>query len=205
MATIVVPFRSPDGKRRLAPLPAGARATLAHAMLADVLAACSPVGRTIVVTAPEAARARSTAAAAGADVLDDSGRGQAEAVSAALRAVTDSRALVVNAELPCARRADLLALTGLLPAGGLAFVAASDSTTNALALASPRLWEPLYGPGSATRFVHHAEGIGVPWTTASLPGLVDDVDTFADAERLADRVGRHTAAALAALRATAAA
>ncbi|MBD0348320.1 MAG: NTP transferase domain-containing protein [Thermoleophilia bacterium] len=205
MATIVVPFRSPDAKRRLAPLSAEARADLAHAMLADVLAACVPVGRTLVVTAPDGARARAVAAAAGAEVLDDPGRGLADAVAVGLRAVTDGPALVVNADLPCARPADVLALLGLLPPGGLALVEAPDGTTNALALASPRLWEPLYGPGSAARFARHAEGIGVPWMAAPLPDLVDDVDTLADAELLADRLGPHSAAVLAALRAIAAA
>ena len=204
MATIVVPFR-PGGKSRLAPVAGEARARLAHAMLADVLAACVPVGRTLAVTAPDARRARAVAAAAGAEVLDDPGRGQADAVAAGLRAVGDGPVLVINADLPCARPADLLALLGLLPAGGLALVRAADGTSNALALASSRLWEPLYGPGSAARFAHHADTIGVPWTAASLPGLVEDVDTAADAERLADRVGRHTASALAVLRATAAA
>ena len=181
------------------------RTRLAHAMLADVLDACVPVGRTLVVTAPDATRARIRATAAGAEVLDDAGRGQGEAVATGMRAVIDGPALVVNADLPCARPADLLALLGLLPPGGLALVEASDGTTNALALASPGLWEPLYGPGSAARFAQHADGIGVPWTAASLPGLADDVDTLVDAERLADRLGPHTAAALRALRATAAA
>ena len=174
-------------------------------MLADLLAACVPVGRTLVVTDDEAEEVRALAAAAGAELIEDPGRGQSEAVAAGLRAATGGPVLVVNADLACARPADLLALLGLLPDGGLAFVAAEDGTTNALALATPHLFEPLYGRGSAQRFVRHAEGLGVPWTSASLANLADDVDTLADAERLRDRVGAHTAAALADLRAIAAA
>ena len=52
MPTVVVPFRGAEGKSRLARLPLEARAALARAMLADVLAACTAVGRTYVV-APE--------------------------------------------------------------------------------------------------------------------------------------------------------
>ena len=54
MTAIVVPFRGPNGKRRLAPARDEARTALALAMLADVLAACGAVGRTVVVTGDEA-------------------------------------------------------------------------------------------------------------------------------------------------------
>ena len=57
--------------------------------------------------------------------------------------------LVVNADLPCAKARDLLTLLGALPEGGIALVEAADGTTNALALAAPHLFAPLYGPGSA--------------------------------------------------------
>ena len=48
MPTVIVPFRGENAKQRLAPLPDAARAALAKAMLADVLAACESVGRTLV-------------------------------------------------------------------------------------------------------------------------------------------------------------
>jgi 2-phospho-L-lactate guanylyltransferase (CobY/MobA/RfbA family) len=134
-----VPFRGADAKRRLSSLPPAERRSLAHAMLADVLTAAATVGRTILVTPEKAVQARALAELAGAEVVDDPGRGQGEAVLQALRTLDDGPVLVVNADVPCVQPADLLALLGHLPAGGLTLVEASDGTTNALALASPRL------------------------------------------------------------------
>ena len=82
----------------------------------------------------------------------------------------------------------------------MALVEAADGTTNALALASPSLFAPLYGERSAERFLARAERLGVDAAVATIPNLVDDVDTLADLERLVDRLGAHTAAALEALR-----
>jgi 2-phospho-L-lactate guanylyltransferase (CobY/MobA/RfbA family) len=179
MATVVVPFRSADAKRRLAPAPEDVRAALAEAMLADVLAACEPVGPTRLATAESS---------------------QGEAVAEALSDVDDAPTLVVNADLPCARPSDLLTLLGALPEGGLALVEAADGTTNALALSSKHLFAPLYGPASAERFLAHAEQLGVPAAAAEIPNLADDVDTLADLERLEGRLGPATAAALDELR-----
>ncbi|HEU5213860.1 MAG TPA: hypothetical protein VFU10_13900, partial [Gaiellaceae bacterium] len=71
---------------------------------------------------------------------------------------------------------------------------AADGTTNALALSSPRLFEKLYGAGSAARFRRHAEGLDVPWADATLPALAHDVDRVADLEALDGRLGPVTAA-----------
>jgi 2-phospho-L-lactate guanylyltransferase (CobY/MobA/RfbA family) len=150
-------------------------------MLVDVLAACEAVGTTIV---------------AGGD------EGQGEAVVDALREIDERPILVVNADLPCARPRDLLTLLGALPEDGLALVEAADGTTNALALASPQLFAPLYGPGSAERFRVRAAKLGVSAATADIPNLADDVDTLADLERLEGRLGPATAAALDRLRLT---
>jgi 2-phospho-L-lactate guanylyltransferase (CobY/MobA/RfbA family) len=180
MPTVIVPFRQENAKHRLRPLPEDARAVLAEAMLADVLAAAEGAGRRGIV-------------ASEAD--------QGEAVELALRKVESGPILVVNADLPCAQPRDLLALLGALPDGGMALVEAPDGTTNALALAAPHLFAPLYGPGSAGRFRARAERLGVPVVTADIPNLVDDVDTVDDLERLESRVGPHTAVALGELRA----
>jgi 2-phospho-L-lactate guanylyltransferase (CobY/MobA/RfbA family) len=178
MPTVVVPFRGENAKRRLAPLPEPARTALAEAMLEDVLTAARAVGATVVARHG----------------------GQGEAVEAALEGI-DGPVLVVNADLPCARPRDLLALLGALPEGGLALVEAEDGTTNALALAEPQLFAPLYGPRSADRFRDRAERHEIPFAAPRIPNLADDVDTVADLERLEGRLGPQTAATLEGLRA----
>lgn len=193
MATVVVPFRGSDPKRRLAPVAELDRVRIAEAMLADVLAATSGIGRTFVVApgAPDLPE--------GVLHVPDPRRGQGAAVRDALDAAVSAGApapyLVVNADLPCATPRDLLALAGALPDGGLAVIAAVDGTTNALALSREELFEPLYGPGSASRYAALA-----PAAVLDAPNLVDDVDTIADLMRLADRLGPHTRALYDALR-----
>lgn len=199
MASIVVPFRGTDPKRRLDPLDGGKRSLLAEAMLADVLAAARPVGPIVVV-----GDGIPTLPVAGIELVDDPHRGLGAAVRAALDVAVE-RALpapyvVVNADLPCATARDLLALAGAVPEGGLALVAAADGTTNALALADERLFEPVYGPGSAARFAGLAESRAL-----EAPNLRDDVDTLADLARVVDRVGDRTRRVLPVLRLGAAA
>jgi 2-phospho-L-lactate guanylyltransferase (CobY/MobA/RfbA family) len=181
MPTVVVPFRGASAKRRLAPAPEEVRATLAHAMLEDVLTACRAVADGVLVAS--------------------GGGGQGSAVEAALKRVESSPILIVNADLPAVQPRDLLTLLGALPENGLALVSAEDGTTNALALASPHLFAPLYGPGSAERFLERAARLDVPAAVAAIPNIAEDVDTLGDLEALEDRVGPRTAAALEALRA----
>jgi 2-phospho-L-lactate guanylyltransferase (CobY/MobA/RfbA family) len=168
--SIVIPFRGEDAKQRL---PEDLRAELADAMLADVVAAAEEIGSVI---------------------LTDS-RGQGAAVEAALLDVQEAPVLVVNADLPAVTPRDLLALLGSIPPNGIAVAAARDGTTNALGLSSRGLFEPLYGPGSAARFLALA-----PSRLVEIPNLTDDVDTLDDLERLEPRVGPNTRAALASLR-----
>src|SRR5580765_5474780 len=179
MPTVVVPYRGETAKQRLAPAPQEVRTRIAEAMLDDVLEAALAVGE--VVVAGEAG-------------------GQGPAVEVALRTLDAGPVLVVNADLPCVQARDLLTLLGAMPADGLALVRAADGTTNALALASPHLFAPLYGQDSAERFLARAERLGVPAVLAAIPNLADDVDTLDDLERLEDRLGSRTAAALDALR-----
>jgi 2-phospho-L-lactate/phosphoenolpyruvate guanylyltransferase len=190
MPTVVIPFRGTDPKRRLSALPDGDRLRLAEAMLADVLAAAVAVGDVFVV-APGRPKLP-----AGTHHVIDPHRGLGAAVSAGLDAAAAAGApgpyLVVNADVPCAEPRDLLALAGAVPADGLALVAAEDGTTNALAFDDGRLFEPLYGPGSAERF----EALG-PSLRVDAPNLVCDVDTLDDLARLALRVGPMTRAVLA--------
>ena len=193
MPTVVVPFRGREGKSRLAGLPLAVRVSVREAMLADVLAACEPVGATYLVTSAGGLRVSAT-------IVADDGRGQGAAVIAGLEAAKLAGAtapfLVVNADLPCVTARDLLALAGAIPDGGLALVAAADGTTNALALSSPELFAPFYGAGSAARFAALA-----PSRTLEAPNLIDDVDTITDLERLSGRLGPKTRRAVARLRA----
>lgn len=198
MAGIVVPFRGSGGKQRLTGLGEESRRSLVLAMLADVLAAATQVGRTVVVTADE--DARRLAADAGAEVVQDPGGGQGDAVAAAIGLFPADAVLVVNADVPCVVPYDLRALLAATPLGGIALVASEDGRTNALSLPAPHLFEPLYGPRSAERFQRAARDLGLEAVVAAVPNLADDVDTPEDLERVRHRAGPHTQAALAELK-----
>jgi 2-phospho-L-lactate guanylyltransferase len=192
MATVVVPFRGTDPKRRLDPVSETGRRRLAEAMLDDLLTAAFDVGPVFLVSPDPYERS-------GLTHVPDPHRGQGAAVRAGLDAAVAAAApapyLVVNADLPCATARDLLALAGAVPDHGLALVAAADGTTNALAFSDGALFEPCYGPGSAGRFAALA-----PSRTVDAPNLVDDVDTLADLARLAQRLGPRTRSVLESLR-----
>lgn len=173
--TVVVPFRA-GGKSRL---PASIRAEVALAMLSDVLEAASALGSVRLVTAD--ALAGRFADELGADLIDDPGGGQGAAVLAALEGL-QGQCLVVNADLPCATTDALARLAAATPA----HVAASDGTTNALALSDARRFAPLYGPGSAARFA--AAG----FASVAIPELQHDIDTLTDLECLTLPAGPRT-------------
>jgi 2-phospho-L-lactate guanylyltransferase len=175
--TIVVPYRG-DAKRRLS---SPVRAAAAVAMLGDVVEAASRLGHVLVVTDDPAV------VPAGAAHVADPGRGLGPAVAVALARV-EGRALVLNADLPCATSESIRELAS----AELALVEARDGTTNALSLRSAADFAPLFGPGSAARFRAHA-----PFATLSLPELELDVDTDEDLERLRLPVGPRTRALLA--------
>lgn len=196
MDQIIVPFRGPSGKRRL-DVPEEFRSELALAMLGDVLGACLAVGRTLLVTDDDAARALGLDL--GAELADDPGGGQGAAVAAALELTQDLPVLVVNADLPCVVPHDIRTLAGMAELGALGLVEAADGTTNALALPRPLLFAPLYGAGSAARFRAHAEANGVTAIAAVIPNLADDVDTLEDLTRIGLRAGPRTQVAIGAL------
>jgi len=197
MAPIVIPFRGLAGKQRI-DAPEELREQLALAMLGDVLSGCLETDRTLVVTRDE--EGKQLARDLGAELVEDPGGGQGSAVAAALAELPDRPALVVNADLPCLVPRDLRTLAGAAELGAFALVEANDGTTNALALPRPKIFAPLYGAGSAARFRDHAISLRYEMSTAAIPNLVDDVDTRADLERLALRVGPRTKAALGVLR-----
>jgi 2-phospho-L-lactate guanylyltransferase len=193
MLQTVVPFRGEAAKQRLE-ASREERASLALAMLGDVLAAATAVGRTLLSTAdPEA---RSLARELGAETVADPGGGQGAAVAAVLAQAPAGVTLVVNADVPCVVPRDLRTLAGPAGLGALGLVEARDGTTNALALPDPALFAPLYGGGSAARFRDHANAHGVTAVALAIPNLADDVDTLEDLERVALRAGPRTQAAL---------
>ena len=165
MTTVVVPFRGENGKSRLA-LPAAERRALALSMLRRVLAAAAEIGDVVLVTEDEEARSLA------ARWVADPGGGQGAAVAAALAEAAPGPALVVNADLPRVEAQDLRDLLAAIPQDGIALVEASDGTTNALGLSSAGLFEPLYGPGSASRF----RDLGA--VAVDLPRLAEDLDTL---------------------------
>jgi 2-phospho-L-lactate guanylyltransferase len=197
MAGIVVPFRGSGGKQRLAGLGGEAHRSIVLAMLADVLAATTEVGRTVVVTSDE--EGRHAAGEAGAEVVEDPGGGQGAAVAAALGLFPADAVLIVNADVPCVVPYDLRSLIAATPPGGIALVASEDGRTNALSLPAPHLFQPLYGPRSAQRFQRVAHDLGLEVVVAAIPNLADDVDTPDDLDRFQHRAGEHTRAAVAAL------
>jgi 2-phospho-L-lactate guanylyltransferase len=193
MTQIVVPFRGATGKQRL-DAPDAVRASLALAMLGDVLAACVATGRTFVVTGDAAARA--LAKELGAEAVDDPGGGQAAAVAAGLERAGDGAVIVVNGDVPCVVPHDLRTLAGPAELDAVGLVEAEDGTTNALALPRASLFAPLYGQGSADHFRTHFDAQGVIAISAAIPNLSDDVDTMEDLQRIGLRAGPRTQAAL---------
>ena len=190
MATVVVPFRA-GGKSRL---PAEIRVEVALAMLGDVLEAASASARR--GSSPRRGR-RSRGAGFRRGGRADPGGGQGAAVQAALAGL-DGACLVVNADVPRVRPLDLTALAIPPRAGAVAIAAAPDGTTNALGLPYAEVFQPLYGPASASQFRAHARALGLVHHDLDLPNLRDDVDTRVDLERIG-RFGGPRTRALAAL------
>jgi 2-phospho-L-lactate guanylyltransferase len=156
-------------------------------MLGDVLSAALAIGAVRVVTADSDGAA--LAQDVGAELVGDPGGGQGAAVEAVLADVEPGAILIVNADVPCVRPADLRALVAATPAGGIALVEALDGTTNALSIPAADVFAPLYGPDSAARFRARAEALGLEAVSAALPNLIEDVDTIDDLRRLHLRLG----------------
>jgi 2-phospho-L-lactate guanylyltransferase len=188
----VLPVKSfGRAKQRLAAgVGAPERATLAAAMVGDVLAALQAVagldGIVVVTAEPRAADA---AREAGAGVVPDPAEeGHSEA---ALLGVTEAerrgatRVLLVPGDCPALDPAEVGTLLARDAAGraGRRVVIVSDrhgAGTNALLLTPPRVMAPSFGPGSLARHAGRADGAGAEVRVAALRSLELDVDTPGD-------------------------
>jgi 2-phospho-L-lactate guanylyltransferase len=183
--TAVLPVKSfPRAKSRTR-LEDPQRATLAEAMVSDVLAALSEVSEldeVLVVTRDP--RAVEAARAVGAGVVHDSaeaGHNPAAALGAAAAAERGAeRVLLVPGDCP---GLDAAEVAGLLedPSAGVTIVAdRHGSGTNALLIAPPLALAPSFGPGSFARHAALARAAGLHVRVASVPSLAFDVDTRED-------------------------
>ena len=200
---LVVPLKPLDrAKTRLSPFAADARADLALAFAADVVAAglaCPQVREVVVVTDDPVARRR--LAGPGVRVVPEapaSGLNPALARGAALLRADDAGLGVaaVPADLPALRPDDLGAALLQVGAGGRGLVADAEGSGTTLLAAGPGVdLDPRYGAGSCHR--HLASGAVA---LVAPPGLRRDVDTPDDlAAALRLGVGPRTAAVVAAL------
>lgn len=183
--SIIIPVRPPEeGKSRLAgALDERARAALVERMFRHVLlvavgfagsARCHVVSRSPLLL--------DIAAASGARVVRESGRGLNEALEQASRKVSPGHpVLALSADLPLLRPADLAALAEALTMSDV--IAAPDRArhgTNALLLRRPGIADYAFGEDSLSRHRTGAEARGLRFAEVNLPGLSADLDEPAD-------------------------
>jgi len=168
------------------------RARLARAMLTDVLdvlAACTRISGTLVVT--EDADAAQVAEAFAAQILREEREcGLNAAVERGLRALHHAHAVVIlPADLPCLSTDEIDQAIAALDSSPLVLVPASrDGGTNLIAARPPSVAEPAFGEASFVRHVDRARYRGVEPCVLRLPGTGHDVD------RPEDLVGASSAA-----------
>ncbi|MCG8560185.1 MAG: 7,8-didemethyl-8-hydroxy-5-deazariboflavin synthase CofG, partial [Hyphomicrobiales bacterium] len=185
MIAAVVPMKPlAAAKGRLAPvLSDAARAELAAAMLADVLATLARVpgiDRRFVVSADPEVLALAHAHGAEA-IVEPAPAGLNAALRRAAAHVAEqgfSAMLYVPGDVPLATEDEIAALVAAAPEGpGRVVVPAADGDgTNALLVSPPQGFAPAFGPGS---FARHCDEAGAVRMLA-LEGLGRDIDTGAD-------------------------
>jgi 2-phospho-L-lactate guanylyltransferase len=201
--TAVLPVKSfPRAKSRTR-LEDPQRATLAEAMVSDVLAALAEVSaldEVLVVTRDPLAL--EAAQRVGATVIhdpDEAGHNPAATLGATAAAARGAeRVLLVPGDCPGLDPAEVSAL---LENGwpGVTIVAdRHGSGTNALLIAPPLALAPSFGPGSFARHAALARSAGLPVRIAHVPSLAFDVDTREDLAALRS-AGPRTRAVLGAL------
>lgn len=193
-----------SAKTRLSPLlDDDARRALTLAMYRDTLdaaLACPALDAVAAVTRDD--ELLSIAEEAGAQPMPEPG-GLNEALDSAARTLASrsgvERLLVLAADLPLARAADIAAVVDA--SADVAIVPSNDGGTNAMAL-TPAAFAFRYGPDSARLHAEAAGEAGLSVERLDLPDLALDIDTPADLERLRSAIadgrqaGRRTLATL---------
>jgi 2-phospho-L-lactate guanylyltransferase len=174
-------------KGRLAPPFDGSeRARVARALLVDALRLCGSVPelRWWVVTDDEEVRALAEASDLAA-LPDDDGNLNG-ALAQALRAIERagaSSALVLPADVPLARREDVLDILDTGATSEVVLVPShNDGGTNALLSSPPTAIEPRFGPGSLAAHVAAAERLALRCSILALPRIALDLDTPQDVD-----------------------
>lgn len=200
-AAILPVKRFASAKQRLAPsIPDGSRATLARAMVSDVLAALAAtpaIELTIVVTdEPDAA---SAARALGAVVLPDTAAaGQSAAVALGVRkAIEDgfARVLCVPGDCPALDPAELDEMLGRELPEVVIVPDRHGTGTNGLLMHPPDAIAPSFGPDSCERHRALARAAGRGCAVERAASLLLDVDTGADLRTLREHLALGDAAA----------
>lgn len=195
----VVPVKDTAlAKQRLAGcLSPGDRRALVLAMLRDVIAALRAAGSVAgIVVATSDARAARIARDAACEVRPDADgcrdlSGAVAAAASALGAAGVRRALVLPADLPRVRAAEIDAVAAALPAGG-GIVLVPDRRgdgTNALLLDPASPFGFAFGPGSFGRHRDEARRLGRPARVVAMPSLAFDLDTEDDLRGLLSEGG----------------
>ena len=179
----LVPLRSPGrGKTRLADvLTVEERASLAGAMLADVIHALREAGLARLIVVADGPHAAAAAAALHVDVLHDPPGEHTldDAVAAGTAALAREPALlVVAADLPRLTPKDVHAL--LEHPEHVVVAPTNDGGTGGLLRRPPRAIGTAYGPHSAANHVRMARDAGLTAAMAHVEGFNHDVDTPAD-------------------------
>ncbi len=178
-------------------LDPGARQSLVIAMLDDLLAALRRIHEgPILVVSPDAAYGP-VAATHDAELVGDPGEGLNAAFLAALAAAEGAgAALLLPGDLPHASAEDLASVLDGLSSPGVLLVPANDGGTIAVGLRPLDVIAPRFGERSAERHREAAAEAGVALVELTPPSLRVDVDTLADLDQVAARLGEATTALL---------
>jgi 2-phospho-L-lactate guanylyltransferase len=164
-------------KQRLAPiLDAPSRSRLGKAIAANTLSAVAAAGVEVAVVTADPDVAAWTMRQ-GVPVIADPGTGLDDAAAAGVAAAVDGWA-IIHADLPWLQPADLAAVLGARPPGGITLAPAADGGTSVIAGTGGFPFS--YGPGSFAR--HLAAAVALPHAVVVRAGLALDLDTPTDLE-----------------------